>query len=64
MKEADLRNEFFKIAIQRFENAIDRGEGIRWEDMMAYLKARSRGRAHPRPIAKPLDSRFRGNDNS
>jgi predicted transcriptional regulator len=54
-EKADMeerRQEFERIADQRFADLVSSGETIPWSEMRSYLQARLKGERPQKPVAK------------
>ena len=54
VEQAELDDEFHRIADERWANILATGKTVPWDEAKSYLEARSRGE-HPRkPAARKL----------
>lgn len=51
-EDAERRSEFERVAEERFAGIAQTGQTVAWEEMRAYLVARSEGKQPPRPRAR------------
>ncbi|MCD9004997.1 DUF1778 domain-containing protein [Luteimonas sp. XNQY3] len=49
---AERRADFHAEADQRWNEFLDTGQSIPWDEMRRYLTDRSHGKAGPRPVAR------------
>jgi predicted transcriptional regulator len=52
VEQAELDDEFHRVAEQRWAQLLVTGESVPWDDAKAYLEARARGESVPRPQAR------------
>ena len=54
VEQAELDEEFQRVAKERWTNVLDTGESAPWDDAKAYLKARALGGRPCKPVARKL----------
>jgi predicted transcriptional regulator len=52
VQETELNQEFHRIADERWEKILDRGQTIAWDDLRTYLSARAKGDKANKPKAR------------
>lgn len=52
-EHAEMRNQFVADAVAARAQAVQSGQGYVAEDVHAYVRARAKGKAAPKPKAKP-----------
>jgi predicted transcriptional regulator len=54
VEQAELDEEFQRVAEGRWKKVLDTGKTVAWDDAKAYLKARALGGAARKPTARKL----------
>jgi len=54
VEQAELDQEFQRVAEQRWTNVLDTGKTVPWDDAKAYLKTRALGGRARKPAARKL----------
>jgi predicted transcriptional regulator len=54
VEQAELDDEFQRVAEERWTKVLDTGKTVPWEDGKAHLKARAVGERAKRPAARKL----------
>jgi predicted transcriptional regulator len=54
VEQAELDEQFHRIADERWAKLLDTGKTIPWDDAKIYLEARARGERPRKPIARKL----------
>jgi len=52
VEQAELDQEFHRIADERWAKVLATGKSVPWDDAKAYLEARARGERPRRPTAR------------
>ena len=52
LEQAELDQEFHRIADERWAKVLATGKSVPWDDAKAYLEARARGERPRRPTAR------------
>jgi predicted transcriptional regulator len=52
VEQAELEEEFDRLAEQRWAHVLATGETVPWNEAKAWLEARARGENPPRPIPR------------
>jgi predicted transcriptional regulator len=56
VEQAELDQDFHKIADQRWAKIMATGKTIPWDDAKAYLEARTQGKRVRKPVAPKIGS--------
>ncbi len=56
VEQVELDNEFHEIADERWTGILASGQTVAWEDVKAYLAAKSRGESPHKPLARTSNS--------
>ena len=54
VEQAELDQEFHRIADERWAKVLATGKTVPWDDAKAYLTARARGERPRKPVARKL----------
>jgi predicted transcriptional regulator len=54
VEQAELNDEFHRVADERWAKILATGKTVSWDQMRSYLMARARGEASRRPRARKL----------
>ncbi|MBI3525926.1 MAG: ribbon-helix-helix protein, CopG family [Betaproteobacteria bacterium] len=54
VEQVELSDDFHRVADERWENILATGKTIPWDEMRAYLAARTRGERPRKPQARKL----------
>ncbi len=54
VEQAELDEEFQRVAEERWTKVLDTGKTVPWDDAKTYLKARALGRRARKPAARKL----------
>lgn len=54
VEQAELDEEFHRVADERWAKVMNTGKTVPWDDAKAYLKARARGERPRKPAARKL----------
>jgi predicted transcriptional regulator len=54
VEQAELNDEFHRVADERWAKILATGKTVSWDEMRSYLMARARGEAPRRPRARKL----------
>lgn len=54
VEQAELEEEFHRIADERWAKVLDTGKTVPWDEAKAYLEARARGERARKPTARRL----------
>ena len=54
VEQAELEEEFQRVAEGRWKKVLDTGKTVAWDDAEAYLKARALGGPARKPVARKL----------
>lgn len=54
VEQAELNDEFHRVADERWAKILATGKAVSWDGMRSYLMARARGEAPRRPRAREL----------
>lgn len=54
VEQAELDEEFHRVAAERWAKVMNTGKTVPWDDAKAYLKARARGERPRKPAARKL----------
>jgi len=52
VEQAELDEEFHRIAKERWAEFLRDGKTVAWEEAQAYLRAKAEGKAPRRPVAR------------
>ncbi len=52
VEQAELDEEFHRIADERWAKVLATGKTVPWDDAQTYLKARARGERPRKPVAR------------
>lgn len=52
VEQAELDEEFHRVADRRWEKVLASGKTVPWKDARAYLEARARGKRPRKPLAR------------
>ncbi|HEX6704726.1 MAG TPA: CopG family transcriptional regulator [Albitalea sp.] len=54
VEQAELEEEFHRVADQRWAKLLDTGKTVAWDDAKRYVTARARGETPRKPAARKL----------
>lgn len=54
VEQAELEDEFHRVADERWAKVRATAKTVRWDDARAYLEARARGERPRKPVARKL----------
>ncbi len=54
VEQAELSDDFHRVADERWENILATGKTVPWDEMRAYLAVRARGERPRKPQARKL----------
>lgn len=54
VEQAELNDEFHRVADERWAKILATGKTVSWDEMRSYFMARARGEAPRRPRARKL----------
>jgi predicted transcriptional regulator len=54
VEQAEVEEQFHRVADQRWAKLLDTGKTVPWEDVKAYVEARARGLQPRKPVARKL----------
>ncbi len=52
VEQAELDDEFHRLADKRWANILATGKTVSWDEARAYLEARARGESPRKPVAR------------
>ena len=52
VEQAELDDEFHRLADKRWANILATGKTVPWDEARAYLEARARGESPRKPVAR------------
>ena len=56
VEQAELDDEFHRLADKRWANILATGKTVPWDEARAYLEARARGESPRKPVARKAKS--------
>ena len=56
VEQAELDDEFHRLADKRWANILATGKTVSWDEARAYLEARARGESPRKPVARKAKS--------
>lgn len=54
VEQAEMEEEFHRVADQRWAKLLDTGKTVPWDEVKAYVDARARGQQPRKPVARKL----------